>query len=231
MRDSAGRVFLMAAAIVGLTGGCEKAGEAEFPTVDRMTAGIFLEPERAVLPPGVELRPVYDKGVELTKASEGFIGKLYNDAARYCTIAYGHLVKRAPCNGTEPPKFRRGVTEEEGTGLLVEDMGTAQVVVMTSVDVDLTDGQFGALCDFVFNVGGGNFRGSTLLKVVNAGDVQGVPFQLRRWVKAGGRELPGLVTRRENEIKLFFDGLSVPRAAPPEGMELEPIDIRTGEGA
>lgn len=224
-------VLFMSVAIGALLGGCEKASQREFRTVDRMTAGIFLEPEaRAVLPAGMELRPVYGKGIELTKGSEGFVDHLYNDAAQYCTIAYGHLVKLASCDGTEPPAFLDGVTEDEGTDLLVEDISTAQVAVMTAVDVDLSDGQFAALCDFVFNVGSGNFRRSTLLKVVNAGDFQGVPFQLRRWVKAGGRELPGLVTRREKEIELFFDGLPVPRAVAPEGPEIAPIDVRMGEG-
>ncbi len=230
MRNSVATMVL-AAAVIAIAGGCDTADKGKFPTVDRMTAGIFLEPEeRAVLPAGMELRPVYDRGIELTKLSEGFVGELYNDAANYCTIAYGHLVKLAPCDGTEPPAFLDGVTQEEGTELLVEDMGTAQVAVMTMVDVDLTDGQYAALCDFVFNVGSGNFRRSTLRKVLNAGDFDGVPFQLRRWVKAGGRELPGLVTRREREIELFFDGLPVARAAPPPGVEVEPVDIRAGEG-
>ena len=230
MRNSVATMVL-AATITALAIGCDTAEKAKFPTVDRMTAGIFLEPEeRAVLPAGMELRPVYARGIELTKLSEGFVGELYNDAANYCTIAYGHLVKLAPCDGTEPPAFLDGVTREEGTELLVEDMGTAQVAVMTMVDVDLTDGQYAALCDFVFNVGSGNFRRSTLRKVLNAGDFDGVPFQLRRWVKAGGRELPGLVTRREGEIALFFDGLPVARAAPPPGVEVEPVDIRAGEG-
>jgi GH24 family phage-related lysozyme (muramidase) len=229
MRHSASVLFFTVTAVVALACGCEKAGEDEFPTLEKMTAGIFLDvEERAVLPPDVELRPVYERGIVLTKTSEGFRSRLYNDAAGYCTIAFGHLIKLARCDGTEPPEFLRGVTEEEGTELLVTDMGTAQVVVMTSVDVDLTDGQYAALCDFVFNVGGGNFRRSTLRRVINTGDFDGVPFQFRRWVKAGGRTLPGLVTRREKEVDLYFDGLPTPRAAPRE-MDLEPIDIRAGE--
>jgi len=210
--------------------GCDRNGGSDFPTMDRMTAGIFLDdPERGLLPPGVELRSVYDRGIDLTKTSEGFVSNLYNDAAGYCTIAYGHLLKRSNCDGTEPPHFLRGVTEPQGAELLIEDMAGAQVTVMTSVEADLTDGQYAALCDFVFNVGSRNFRSSTLLKVVNAGDFPSVPFQLRRWVFAGGREFPGLKTRRENEIELFFDGLPIPRVAPPAEMDLEPIDIRTGE--
>jgi GH24 family phage-related lysozyme (muramidase) len=197
-----------------------------------MTAGIFLDPaERAVLPPGVVLRPVSDEGLELTKVSEGFRGTLYNDAAGYCTIAFGHLIKLARCDGTEPPEFLDGVTKDEGTTLLVEDMSAAQTSVMLAVEANLTDSQYAALCDFVFNVGSGNFRRSTLLKVVNREVFENVPHELRRWVKAGGRVLPGLVTRRENEIELFFDGLPIRRTAPPPGLDLEPIDIRQGEGA
>lgn len=63
-----------------------------------------------------------------------------------------------------------------------------------------TPGKLGALIDFAFNVGVGNLRSSTLRKKVNAGEWQDVPFQLRRWNKAGGRILRGLTARREAEI-------------------------------
>jgi outer membrane protein assembly factor BamE (lipoprotein component of BamABCDE complex) len=54
--------------VSGLLAGCDKSEDATYPTLDRQTPGIFLEPdERAVLPPGMELRPVYDKGINLTK--------------------------------------------------------------------------------------------------------------------------------------------------------------------
>ena len=215
---------------LGLAGGCRNVDTTLYLSVDKITAGIFLEPEeRAVLPPGVEIRGIYDKGLELTKDSEGFRTHLYNDAAQYCTIAYGHLVKLAPCDGSEPEAFRRGVSEPEGTLLLRDDMEIAEVVVLTAVDVELTDGQYAALCDFVYNVGGGNFRRSTLRKVINRNDFDQVPFQFRRWVKAGGRELSGLKKRREREIDLFFENMYVPRAMPREGEDLSPIDIRQGE--
>jgi len=219
----------LALAAVTLIGGCGGPEQTEFPSEDRMTAGIFLEPEeRAVLPAGVALRPVFEPGLELTKVSEGFRSRLYNDAARYCTIAYGHLVKLAPCDGSEPVEFRRGVSEPRGGELLVGDMARAQVTVMTAVTRDLTDGQYAALCDFVYNVGSGNFRKSTLLKVVNAGQHDQVPFQFLRWTRAGGRELPGLKSRREAEVEIYFEG-AVPRAAPAAGVDLSPIDIRAGE--
>jgi lysozyme len=221
--------FLLAA--LGLMAGCEKAPEADYPSQDTLTPGIFLddEAERAVLPAGVELRKAYDKGVDLTKESEGFRSRLYNDAADYCTVGYGHLIKLAPCDGNEPPEFRAGISVPQGTEILRLDMGKAERGIMTLVDADLTDGQYGALCDFVFNVGVGNFRASTLRRRVNARDFDRVPFEFRRWVYAGGRKLSGLAKRREKEISLFFEEIGVPRAIPPADVDLSPIDIRAGE--
>lgn len=195
-----------------------------------LTPGIFLEPEsREVLPAGVELRPVYAKGLEMTKLSEGFRSHLYNDVANYCSIAYGHLIKRVPCDGTELEEFLRGVSEPRATEILTGDMSGAQRTVQALVRVSLSDSKFATLCDFVYNVGPTNFKNSTLLRVVNKQQFDQVPLQLRRWIRAGGREVEGLRNRREREIKLFFDGEPTPRAVPPAGEDLSPLDIRTGQ--
>ena len=42
-----------------------------------------------------------------------------------------------------------------------------------------------------------------MLKVLNAGDYEGVPAQIKRWNKANGKVLEGLVRRREAEALLF----------------------------
>jgi len=217
--------------LAGVITACASNLEAEFPQLARTTAGIFLEPDpqlRATIEPGMKLRTVNDRGITLTKNSEGFVPKLYIDAANYCTIAYGHLIKLAPCNGTEPKEFINGVTEPQGVDILRTDMTRAERVVMHLVDVELSDDQFSALCDFVFNVGSANFSQSTLLKVVNAGELARVPGQLRRWRYANGKELEGLAIRREQEIDLFFYGQERPRVLLTEE-KLSPIDIRVGE--
>jgi lysozyme len=217
-------------ATIGSIAGCEKTPEIRYPSENKLTPGIFLEPEeRVVLPPGVEVRKMYDKAIDLTKESEGFRGKPYNDAASYCTIGYGHLIHLAPCDGSLPEDFKKGISEPRGTEILRNDMGKAERGIMTLVDVELTDGQYGALCDFVFNVGVGNFRDSALRKRVNAGDHDRVPFEFRRWVLAGGKKLPGLEARREKEIALYFEEMGIPRAAPLPDQDLTPIDIRTGK--
>jgi len=196
---------------------------------DAITPGIFLEPEtRDTLPAGVALRPVFGKGLDVTKNAEGFRARLYEDVANYCSIGYGHLVKRSPCDGSESDEFRRGLREPRASEILTNDMAAAQRTVQVAVRVKLNDAKFAALCDFVYNVGPQQFKNSTLLRMVNAERFEQVPLQLRRWVRAGGREIVGLKNRREREIDLFFDGEPTPRAAPPAGEDLSPLDIRTG---
>jgi hypothetical protein len=96
--------------------------------------------------------------------------------------------------------------------------------------VSLTDGQYAALVDFVYNVGSANFRQSTLLRCVKARNYPRIKQEFPRWVHAGGRVWPGLEKRRQAEIALFFEGVEIPPAtslretAPPP-----PIDIRIGE--
>ena len=180
-------------------------------------------------PSGAQLRVVYEKGMKVTKEVEGFRASLYNDAARNCSIGYGHKIKKNPCDGGEPPEFRRGITEPKAGALLTQDMEAARLSVMTGASVKLSDGQYAALCDFTYNVGAANFKGSTLLKLVNQGDFDKVPAQFRRWVVASGREVDGLRGRREREIELFFDGMAIPRAAPSPDEDLSPIDIEKGE--
>jgi lysozyme len=200
------------------------------PTIDHLTAGALLtDGGRALLPQGVQLRPAYGPGLKLTSKSEGWIPHLYNDVANYSTVGYGHLIKRAPCNGTEPDEFRKGLTEQQGSDLVVGDMATAQYTVMTLIHVPTRDGQFAALADFTFNVASTNFRDSTLLKTVNEEQVNRIAPQFRRWVLAGGKPWQGLQQRREAEIALFFEGQPKPRVVPEPGEKLSPIDIRRRE--
>jgi lysozyme len=62
---------------------------------------------------------------------------------------------------------------------------------------------FNALVDFCYNLGVGRLQSSTLRRKVNAGDMDGAKEQLMRWVRGGGRVLPGLVKRRAAEVALF----------------------------
>jgi lysozyme len=88
--------------------------------------------------------------------------------------------------------------------LLAEDLVEFEEYVDTLVKVPLTQNQFDALVSWTFNLGPGNLQESTLLKKLNQGLYAEVPTEIRRWNKAGGEVLDGLVRRREAEVSLFL---------------------------
>lgn len=71
----------------------------------------------------------------------------------------------------------------------------------------LCPGQVGdnlaALADFAYNLGATRLAGSTLRRKINAGDIEGAKVELRKWVRGGGKVLPGLVLRRDVEARLL----------------------------
>ncbi len=138
---------------------------------------------------------------------EGCRARLYNDPAGHCTIGYGHLVHYGPCDGHERALYQAGLTHAAALELLREDAATRAAAVRQLVHVPLAQHEFDALVSFVFNVGAGAFKGSTLLRRLNAGERAAVPAQLMRWTRGGGVVLPGLVTRRRAEGRLFAHAL------------------------
>lgn len=150
-----------------------------------------------------------EHGLELLKQWEGFELKVYKDSAGLPTIGVGHLItKSEQASGNiliagVPVPYAGGLTDQQALDLLSQDVQPAEQAVNNGVKVALAQNQFDALVSFTFNVGVGSFNGSTLLKVLNQGNYTQVPDQLRRWNKAGGKVVQGLVNRRENEVKLW----------------------------
>jgi GH24 family phage-related lysozyme (muramidase) len=149
-------------------------------------------------------RTLSAKGAAVIAKHEGKANHLYNDPAGHCTIGIGHLVHRGNCNGSEPEAFRRGLSDQEVYDLFISDASRFIDAVNGLVDVDLSQNQFDALVSFAFNVGIGALEGSTLLRKLNAGDYAGAAQEFGKWVKADGRTLPGLVSRRAAEARLFL---------------------------
>lgn len=65
------------------------------------------------------------------------------------------------------------------------------------------DKAFAAIVDFTYNLGAGNLAASTLRKRILADDMDGAKVELMKWVRGGGRVLPGLVRRRGAECTLI----------------------------
>ena len=111
------------------------------------------------------------------------------------TIGYGHT------DGVHQGML---ITEKTADAFLKQDIQKAEDEV-NRIDADLTQEQFDALVSFVFNVGTQAFRVSTLRKLIERDpNDKKIADEFRRWVYAGNKMLPGLVKRREQEIKLYY---------------------------
>jgi len=135
------------------------------------------------------------EGVTLIKKFEGCELEAYQCSANVWTIGYGHT------RGVEDGD---SCSQEDAERMLVEDLEEFEGYVNDIVECPLEQNQFDALVAWTYNLGPTNLRESTLLIRLNEEDYNDVPTQIRRWNKAGGKVLDGLVRRREAEALLFL---------------------------
>lgn len=122
---------------------------------------------------------------------EGVEHQPYRDVVGVLTVCYGHTGKDIMLGKT--------YTEAECQALLSKDLHSVARQIDPYITVDIPEHTRAALYSFVYNVGAGNFKTSTLLYKLNQGDTQGACDQLRRWTYAGGKQWRGLMNRREIE--------------------------------
>ena len=134
------------------------------------------------------------EGLALIKKFEGCRLKAYRCSANVLTIGYGH---------TGGVKEDDTISQPEADELLENDIAKFEEYVSDNVIVELKLYQFDALVAWTFNLGVGNLRNSTMLKKLNEADYDSIPFEMRRWNKAGGKTLDGLIRRRKAEGLLF----------------------------
>lgn len=174
----------------------------------------------------LEAMRLSDGGLAAVAAEESFVPFAYYCPARIPTIGYGHVLRggeafgrvseaeaRAALSRLPPGIVSRLVrdggmligplSEADALDLLRRDSAHAEGIVRACVRVPLEQHQFDALVSFAFNVGDGAFRGSTLLRLLNAGDYDGAAGQFSVWRMGGGRVLPVLVARRRREERRF----------------------------
>lgn len=145
-------------------------------------------------------------GLELLKRSEGFRSRTYADIAGIRTIGYGHRL----LPGEDYPN---GIDLPTAEKILACDIAIAELALQRLVKVPLTQGQFDALVDFVFNLGAGRLASSTLLAYLNSAKYDSAAWQLLAWDHAGLREIAALKTRREAEFRLWAPTTSRASAA------------------
>lgn len=154
--------------------------------------------------PGAQLT-LGAQGAKLIKAFESCAKKTgdgrfrpYLDSVKVLTIGWGHtnhLGRQFDSSAIWTP--------QECDAEFDNDMRVFEASVRKLVRVPLNQDQFDALVSFCYNCGQGNLAKSTLLTKVNARDFAGAALEFKKWVKAGGETLKGLVRRRNYESRLF----------------------------
>ena len=139
-------------------------------------------------------------GRDLIKQFEGCKLKAYQCSAGHWTIGFGNTFYE------DGKKVKQGdvITQQRADELfdyILEDFINQIKPLIKSL---LSDNNFSAIVSFAFNVGINNLRKSTLLRKVNANPKDpSISAEFKKWVRANGEVLKGLVRRREAEAKLY----------------------------
>lgn len=139
-----------------------------------------------------------DQGVDFICAHEGLRLRAYLCPAKVWTIGYGHTGEDVVEGLT--------ITKARARELLVQDLEKAERAVL-ALSVPLQQHQFDALVSLVFNIGPTAFAKSTLVRKLKDDDYNGAANQFLKWVYAGKRQVPGLVSRRARERDMFLKGV------------------------
>ena len=132
------------------------------------------------------------QGIELLIGREDLRTEAYQDGVGVWTIGVGH---------TGPEVSENVVwTREKCEAVFTKDLQRFEDAINSHVTVDLEQFQFDALVSFAFNVGIGAFESSTMLKLINAGDMEGAAGQFERW------HIPPEIISRRNGERAQFEG-------------------------
>jgi lysozyme len=133
-------------------------------------------------------------GTALIQSFENCELAAYPDGNGVPTIGWGH---------TAGVKLGDTCTAAQADQWFFTDTGAACRSVTSLVDIAITQSQFDALVSLCFNIGAGHFCSSTLLRVLNAGNLMAAADQFLVWDVIAGQPSPGLQRRRAAERALF----------------------------
>lgn len=140
-----------------------------------------------------------ERGKAIIKEFEGFRAVAYLCQANVWTVGYG----TTRING-KPVTENVKITTQEAELFLEQDLKVFEDAVNQNVSVELNQNEFDALVSFVYNVGVGNFKKSTLLKKLNASKKAEAADEFLKWNRANKVVSKGLTRRRKAERELFL---------------------------
>lgn len=162
------------------------------------------------------------RGIDLLKSYEGLRLKAYLCPAQIPTIGYGATTYE---DGSKVTLKDTLITVQRAEDILKHHLRTFETAVDSSISASLNENQFSALVSLCYNIGPGNFKKSTLVMLIEKGDLQGAADQFLVWNKGGGVILEGLLKRRKAERALFL----TPVARLPAGPSNDEIRVKLQE--
>ena len=148
-----------------------------------------------------------ENAYNLIRKYEKFVPKLYSNdgggGGGNCTIGYGHLIRKGPCTTDDFAKYPNGISQPDAEATLKSDVEIREEMIRRNVKVLLNQNQFDALISFLFTMGEGTLRSSTLLKKLNSSDYVAVPVEMSKFLYSNGKLANGLIPRRQEEAQLF----------------------------
>jgi lysozyme len=142
-----------------------------------------------------------NKGIAIIRKYEGLKLRAYICPSGLPTIGYGATFYM---NGSRV-QIGDVITIDHADKLLHFQVKLFAEEVRRTIKSNINDNQLGALVSFCFNVGGAAFSKSTLARKVNANPSDStIRNEFMRWTRGGGKVLPGLVKRREEEANLYY---------------------------
>lgn len=129
-------------------------------------------------------------GAFLIDPFEGNRNNAYTDMVGVVTICRGET------RGVKLGDYR---TNQQCDSSTVKELTAYNKAMLKYVKVELEPYEEVAYTSFVWNLGETNFKNSTMLKKLNAGDHIGACNEFPKWNKAGGVEVKGLTNRRLSE--------------------------------
>jgi len=141
------------------------------------------------------LMNISQKGIDLIKKFEGCKLYAYRDSVGVLTIGIGH---------TKNVKAGMSITQQQAETFLKDDIKPIETL-LNGMGINYTQNQFDALTSWIFNLGQGNFKSSTMYKYIVAkkSDIA-ITDQMVKWYNAGGKPLLGLKRRRVAEANMFL---------------------------
>ena len=149
---------------------------------------------------------------EMIKHHEGVRLKPYRCPAKLWTVGVGHVLYpdqgRLPLDQRDAYPLKaedqRAFSGAEVDGILGADLQRFEAGIAKLFPVVLTQGQNDALVSFSFNLGLGGVQRSTLRQKVLRGEIEEASNEFLKFTRGGGKILPGLVKRRQDERALFL---------------------------